>query len=267
MSSPRLKTRPNGTAVSVTNHYTGWAATRLLAGQRAVLLARWIVRSVPIEIVGSSGHEKVNRVWSNQEDHEERGSKDRVANTCGPHSDSFNDTSRSDNRVRVWKRPGELYNSPHTVLRHTASTAGAMVWVAIAYDSRSTLIVMRGTVTSQRYVDDILPPHVGPFLNGLPGAIFQQDNARPHTERVAQDFLHHFQTLPWPARSPNLSSVEHVWDQLKRQMPSCHSVHDLELAVQDLWTHLPQDNIRCLINSEPDHVAGCNAAGGGPTRY
>ncbi|GFS60542.1 uncharacterized protein TNCV_5073381 [Trichonephila clavipes] len=59
----------------------------------------------------------------------------------------------------------------------------------------------------------------------------------------------------------------HVWDQLKRQMPSCHSVHDLELAVQDLWAHLPQDNIRCLINSMPDRVAACIAAGGGPTRY
>ncbi|GFT64340.1 uncharacterized protein TNCV_403271 [Trichonephila clavipes] len=35
-------------------------------------------------------------------------------------------------------------------------------------------------------------------------------------------------------------------------MPSCHSVYDLELAVQDLWAHLPQDNIRCLINSMPD---------------
>ncbi|GFW01521.1 DDE_3 domain-containing protein [Trichonephila clavipes] len=52
---------------------------------------------------------------------------------------------------------------------------------------------MRGTVTGQPYVDDILRPHVGPFLNGLPGAIFQQDNARPHTARVAEDFLRHFQ--------------------------------------------------------------------------
>ncbi|GFS86070.1 HTH_Tnp_Tc3_2 domain-containing protein [Trichonephila clavipes] len=66
---------------------------------------------------------------------------------------------------------------------------------------------------------------------------------------------------------PDLSPVEHVWDQLKRQMPSCHSVHDLELAVQDLWTHLSQDNIRCLINSMPDRVATCIAAGGGPTHY
>ncbi|GFV72501.1 transposable element Tcb2 transposase [Trichonephila clavipes] len=146
-----------------------------------------------------------------------------------------------DNRVRVWRRP--------------------------AYDSRSTLIVMRGTLTGQRYVDDILRPHVGPFLNGLPGAIFQQDNARPHTARVAQDFLRHFQTLSWLTLSPYLSPVEHVFDQLKRQMPSCHSVHDLELAVQDLWAHLPQDNIRCLINSMPDRVAACIADGGGPTRY
>ncbi|GFY10960.1 transposable element Tcb2 transposase [Trichonephila clavipes] len=150
----------------------------------------------------------------------------------------FSDESRlvlgtDDNRVRVWRRPGERYNSPHTVLRHTARTVGVMVWRAIAYDSRSPLIVMRRTLTGQRYVDDILRPH----------------------------------TLPWPARSPDLSPVEHVWDQLKRQMPSCRSVHDLELAVQDLWTHLPQNNIRTLINSMPDRVAACIAAGGGPTLY
>ncbi|GFU44736.1 transposable element Tcb2 transposase [Trichonephila clavipes] len=120
-----------------------------------------------------------------------------------------------------------------SILRHTARTAGVMVWEVIAYDSRSTLIVMRGTLTDQCYVDDILRPH----------------------------------TLPWVDRSPDLSVVEHVWDQLKRQMPSCHSVHDLELAVQDLLTHLRQDNIRCLINSMPDRVVACIAAGGGPTRY
>ncbi|GFX05129.1 transposable element Tcb2 transposase [Trichonephila clavipes] len=113
-----------------------------------------------------------------------------------------------DNRVREWRHPGEWYNSPHTVLLHTARTAGVMACGAIAYDSRSTLIVMRGILTGQRYVDDILRPHVGPFLNGLPGAIFKQDNGRPHT--VAQDFLRHFQTLPWPARSPDLSPEKHV---------------------------------------------------------
>ncbi|GFY13526.1 HTH_Tnp_Tc3_2 domain-containing protein [Trichonephila clavipes] len=43
----------------------------------------------------------------------------------------FSDESRlvlgaDDNRVRVWRHPSELYNPP--VLRHTARTAGVMVW-------------------------------------------------------------------------------------------------------------------------------------------
>ncbi|GFW48002.1 transposable element Tcb1 transposase [Trichonephila clavipes] len=126
----------------------------------------------------------------------------------------FSDESRfvlvaDDNRVRVWRHHVERYDSPHTVLRQTAQTAGVIVWGAIAYDSRFTLIVMCGTLTCQRYVDDILQPHVGHFLNGLLG------------------------TLPWSARSPDLSPVEHVWVQLKRQIPSCHSVHDLDLVAQD----------------------------------
>ncbi|GFX86326.1 transposable element Tc3 transposase [Trichonephila clavipes] len=250
----------------------GWS-TRRVAGQvdRSECAVRncweqWTREKVPT--CGKPGLERPGRP---------RG--ERIEGSCGKQwwtpqlaKVVFSDESRlvlgtDDNRVRVWRCPSERYNFPHTVLRHTARTAGVLVWGAIAYHSRSTLIVMRGILTGQRYAEDILRPHVGHFLNGRPGAIFQQDNAIPHTARVAQDFLRHFQNLPWPARSPNLSPVEHVWDQLKRQMPLCHSVHDLDLAVQNLWAHLPQDNIRCLINSMPDRVAACIAAGCGPTRY
>ncbi|GFV27111.1 l-Fucosyltransferase [Trichonephila clavipes] len=39
---------------------------------------------------------------------------------------------------------------------------------------------------SQRYVHDILQPHVLQLMQRLPGAILQQDNAQPHTARVSQ---------------------------------------------------------------------------------
>ncbi|GFT58393.1 transposable element Tcb2 transposase [Trichonephila clavipes] len=53
--------------------------------------------------------------------------------------------------------------------------------------------------------------------------------------------------------------LEDVWDQLKRQMPSCHSVHDLELAVQDLWAHLPQDNkVSNQLNAGPSGGMYCS---------
>ncbi|GFV12824.1 transposable element Tc1 transposase [Trichonephila clavipes] len=43
-----------------------------------------------------------------------------------------------------------------------------------------------------------------------PGAIYQQDNARPHTARLSQQCLQGYDVLPWPARSPDLSPIEHV---------------------------------------------------------
>ncbi|GBN51364.1 hypothetical protein AVEN_36195-1 [Araneus ventricosus] len=116
----------------------------------------------------------VYRVWSNQEDDETRGSKNRAARARGSHSDSLHDTIRC--------------RGSSCSTNHFQTPCG----------SESSI---------QRYVDDILRPHVGPFLNGLPGAIFQKDNARPHTVRVAQDFLRHVQTLPWPALSPDLSPI------------------------------------------------------------
>ncbi|GFT78609.1 hypothetical protein TNCV_3325411 [Trichonephila clavipes] len=51
-----------------------------------------------------------------------------------------------------------------------------------------------------------------------------KDNACPHTARVAQDFLRHFQTPSLAGLC--LSPVEHVWDKLKRQMPSSHFARD-----------------------------------------
>ncbi|GFX67117.1 transposable element Tcb2 transposase [Trichonephila clavipes] len=53
-------------------------------------------------------------------------------------------------------------------------------------------------------------------MQRLPGAIFQQDNAQPHMARVSQDCLHTVTTLPWPARSPDLSPIEYIWDHLER---------------------------------------------------
>ncbi|GFY21092.1 transposable element Tcb1 transposase [Trichonephila clavipes] len=103
----------------------------------------------------------------------------------------FSDESRfvlgtDNNRVRVWRRPGERYNFPYP---HCSTSHCSRSWCnglgAIVYDSRSTLIVMQGTLTGQRHVDDILRPHLVPFLNGLPGAIF----SKIMLVRIQQDLL------------------------------------------------------------------------------
>ncbi|GFW74698.1 transposable element Tcb2 transposase [Trichonephila clavipes] len=74
-----------------------------------------------------------------------------------------------------------------------------MQWGAIAYNTRLPLVLIRGTMIAQRYVHDILQPHMLPLMQRLPGAIFQQDNARSFMARVSQDYLRTVTTLPWPA--------------------------------------------------------------------
>ncbi|GFW11433.1 transposable element Tcb2 transposase [Trichonephila clavipes] len=69
-------------------------------------------------------------------------------------------------------------------------------------------------MTAQRYVHDILQPHVFSLMKRLPGGIFKKDNAQPHMARVSQDYLYTVTTLPWPARSPDMSSIENIWDHL-----------------------------------------------------
>ncbi|GFX80622.1 transposable element Tc1 transposase [Trichonephila clavipes] len=245
-----------------------------------VYRSRDVLKHIPIGLGASRVFISFSTLPYDQEDHEERGSKDRAASTCGP--PVTRSTIRVDAGVAIVpqtisrhlaeanlksKRPFRALplTPEHRQLRLQWCQARSMWnvtdWQKVVFSDESRFVL--GTDGNRVRVWR----RSGFFLNGLPGAIFQQDNARPHTARVAQDFLRHFQTLIWPSRSPDLSPVEHVWYQLKRQMPSRHSVHDLELAVQDLWAHLPQDNIRCLINSIPDRVAACIADGGGRTLY
>ncbi|UYV85123.1 hypothetical protein LAZ67_X004632 [Cordylochernes scorpioides] len=175
----------------------------------------------------------------------------------------FSDESRfclsSDSRrVRVWRRRGERSNPAAIVERPTVRQRGIMVWGAIAYDSRSPLLRIQGTMTAQRYVDDVLRPVTLPYLQGVPNALYQQDNARPHTARISQQALQDVQMLPRPPYSPDLSPIEHVWDIIGRRLhalPQPRSEDELWQMVEREWRAIPQDAIRTLIDSLPRRVA------------
>ena len=74
-----------------------------------------------------------------------------------------------------------------------------MVWGGISSRGRTALVVVDGTLTGIRYRDEIIRPHVLPFVLQH-NATLQQDNARPHVARVVTDFLiqNNVNALPWP---------------------------------------------------------------------
>ncbi|GFW16323.1 transposable element Tcb1 transposase [Trichonephila clavipes] len=95
-----------------------------------------------------------------------------------------------------------------------------MVWGGILYHSRTPLVRIAGTLSSQRYISEVLEQVVLPYLQGLATAIFQQDNARPHVARIVQRFFvnQQIEFLPCPARYPDLSPIENMWSMVAQRL-------------------------------------------------
>ena len=148
-----------------------------------------------------------------------------------------------------------------------------MVWGGIRGSRTSNLVVINGTLNAQRYINQVLQPEVPPFIQQNPNTLFQQDNARPHVARQTLQYLNvnNVQTLPWPARSPDLNLIEHLWDYIDRRIRlRQHQPHTRQQhihALMDEWKQIPAAFIRRLTFSARRRVQACLNANGGHTRY
>ncbi|KAL0173189.1 hypothetical protein M9458_033500 [Cirrhinus mrigala] len=113
----------------------------------------------------------------------------------------------------------------------------------------------------------MLRPLVRPYAGAVgPGFLLMQDNARPHVAGVCQQFLQDggIDAMDWPARSPDLNPIEHIWDIMSR---SIHQRHVAPQTVQELADALVQETIRHLIRSMPRRCREVIQARGGHTHY
>ncbi len=97
----------------------------------------------------------------------------------------------------------------------------------------------------------VVPPFDIHALTDRP--MFMDDNARPHRARIVQHFLQQeaVQTIPWPAVSPDMNPIEHVWDFIGRKInqhnPKCQNVDELRTAILQEWQQFPQERLRRLV--------------------
>lgn len=177
-----------------------------------------------------------------------------------------------DGRVRVRRLRSERFH-PSCIAQHDRYGGGSiMIWGGIWYDGKTEAVLVHGTLNGERYVNEIVIPHVVPCA-AAHALVLQQDNARPHTSNVTRAALNENQVaiLSWPARSPDLSPIEHIWDVIQRSISENYdpatSLQQLAQQVTASWNQVSQQIIQHLIESVPRRLQECVDRRGNHTRY
>ncbi|GFW68340.1 transposable element Tcb2 transposase [Trichonephila clavipes] len=192
----------------------------------------------------------------------------------------FSDESRFSlsldcRRQLIWRESGTAYRPENIQEKDRYPTCSIMVWAGIMINGRTRLhVVANGTMTGQRYIDEVLLPHVCLFHGAVGDKfVFMDDNATCHRTLAVQDCLDSegIQRLVWPARSPDLNPIENVWDALGRQVAGRNypptNKNTLIRALTEEWDKLPQQLLDNVVQSMVRCVECCITLHGGHIPY
>ncbi|GFX48180.1 transposable element Tc1 transposase [Trichonephila clavipes] len=135
-------------------------------------------------------------------------------------------------------------------------------------------VVANGTMTGQRYINEVLLPHVRLFRGAVgDNFVFMDDNATCHRTLAVQDCLDNegIHRLVWSARSPDLKPIENVWDALGRQVAGRNyppiNKNTLIRELTEEWDKLPQQLLDNVVQSMVRRVECCITLHGGHIPY
>ena len=178
--------------------------------------------------------------------------------------------SHNNGRIQVFRRRGERFADNCLIERDRFGGGSVMIWSGIMGRTKTNLIVVQGNLNAHGYINQILQPDAVPFIQRHGPAILMHGNARPHVARICRQLLNRntVNVLPWPAVSPDMNPIEHIWDYLGRKVRArgnVHNLRDMENALIQEWNNTPNVVIRRYVRSMRGRLAACIKSRGGHT--
>ncbi|GFW10673.1 transposable element Tc3 transposase [Trichonephila clavipes] len=190
-------------------------------------------------------HNVVSRLWKS---FKTTGMCSRRQGGCRVRNESRFSLSSDCRRQLIWRESGTAYRPENIQEKDRYPACSIMVWAGIMINGHTRLhVIGNGTMTCQRYIDEVLLPHVRLFRGAVDDKfVFMDDNATCHLTLTVQDCLdsEDIQRLVWRARSPDLNHIENVWDALGRQVAGRNypptNKNTLIRALTEEWDKFPQ---------------------------
>ena len=161
----------------------------------------------------------------------------------------------------MWKKAGEGLSD--RLVEGTLEFKGGslMIWGCMLWEGVGDACKTDGRMDGDLYIkilEDGLQSSLGFYDKTPQGIIFQQDNDLKHTCKKAQNWLqdHDMEVLLWPAQSPDINPIEHLWNHLKRKLaeydvPPPQRILELWERVQEKWGKIKPEVCQGLIESMP----------------
>ena len=183
----------------------------------------------------------------------------------------------SDGKKWVWKKQGENRVGDRLVEGTMKFGGGSvMVWGCMMWEGVGYACKIDGRMDKHLYtaiLEDELQASLQYFNKTPEDIIFQHDGDPKHQSHQAKDWLkdHGFKVLIWPAQSPDLNPIEHLWSHLKRRLGEYErapgGVLELWERVEEEWNKISASVCQGLIESMPRRVKAVLKAKGGHTKY